>query len=69
MAYFNNAFNKTFVVDSAQLAAGTKSGALAAGQIGLVDGGDWETVAVAGGGAVPAITAERTADIVRGRDP
>jgi|TARA_R110002074_G_scaffold204781_1_gene373138 hypothetical protein len=66
MAYFNNAFNKTFVVDSAQLAAGTKSGALAAGQIGLVDGGDWETVAVAGGGAVPAITAGDLAYVVQG---
>ena len=66
MAYFNNAFNKTFVVDSAQLAAGTKSGALTAGQIGLVDGGDWETVAVAGGGAVPAITAGDLAYVVQG---
>ena len=57
MAYFNNAFNKTFVVASADLAAGTSTSALAAGEIGLVDGADWQTVAVAGGGAVPAITA------------
>jgi len=49
MAYFNNAFNKTFVVASADLAAGTSTSALAAGEIGLVDGADWQTVAVAGG--------------------
>jgi len=45
MAYFNNAFNKTFVV---------------------LDGADWQTVAVAGGGAVPAITAGELAYVVEG---
>ena len=66
MAYFNNAFNKTFVVASADLAAGTSTSALAAGEIGLVDGADWQTVAVAGGGAVPGITAGELAYIVEG---
>tara|TARA_R100001463_G_scaffold19673_1_gene48307 strand:+ start:2369 stop:3916 length:1548 start_codon:yes stop_codon:yes gene_type:complete len=66
MAYFNNAFNKTFVVDSVQLAAGTASGALAAGQLGLVDGADWETVLVAGGGVAAPITAGALAYVVEG---
>jgi hypothetical protein len=66
MAYFNNAFNKTFVVDSVDLAAGTSTSALTAGRLGLVDGGDWQTVGVAGGGAVPAITAGELAYVVEG---
>jgi len=66
MAYFNNAFNKTFVVDSVDLAAGTATSALAKGRLGLVDGADWETVAVVGGGAVPAITAGELAYVVEG---
>ena len=66
MAYFNNAFCKTFVVGDADLAAGTAKSALAAGVIGLVDGADWETVAVAGGGAVPAVTAGQLGYLVEG---
>ena len=66
MAYFNNAFCKTFVVGDADLAAGTATSALGAGVIGLVDGADWETVLVAGGGAVPAITAGELGYLVQG---
>ena len=66
MAYFNNAFNKTFVVSSVDTAGGTSTSALTAGQLGLVDGADWQTVAVAGGGAVPAITAGELAYVVEG---
>jgi|TARA_R110002050_G_scaffold223766_2_gene359709 hypothetical protein len=66
MAYFNNAFNKTFVVSSVDVAAGTGSGALAAGQLGLVDGADWQTVALPGGAGVPAVTAGDLAYVVQG---
>jgi len=66
MAYFNHAFIKTFVVKDADLAAGTATSALGAGVVGLVDGADWETVAVAGGGAVPAVTAGQLAYLVEG---
>jgi hypothetical protein len=66
MAYFNNAFNKTFIADSTLATANTGSGALAAGQVALVDGSDWESVALAGGAAVPAIGAGYLAYLVQG---
>ena len=66
MAYFNNAFNKTFVVASVDAAGGTASSALTAGQLALVQGSDWNSVAVAGGGAVPAIAAGSLAYVVEG---
>jgi len=66
MAYFNNAFNKTFIADSTLATANTATGALAAGQMALVDGADWESVALAGGAAVPAITVGDMAYVVQG---
>ena len=66
MAYFNNAFNKTFIADSTLATANTGSGALTAGQVALVDGSDWESVALAGGAAVPAIGAGDLAYLVQG---
>jgi hypothetical protein len=66
MAYFNNAFNKTFIADSTLQTAGTATSALTAGQLALVDGSDFESVALAGGGAVPAITAGALAYVVQG---
>tara|TARA_R110002051_G_scaffold110285_1_gene182907 strand:+ start:1835 stop:3316 length:1482 start_codon:yes stop_codon:yes gene_type:complete len=66
MAYFNHAFNKTFIADETILVAGTASGALAKGNVGLVDGADWETVALPGGAGVPAITAGSLAYVVQG---
>ena len=65
MAYFNHAFNKTFVASSVELAAGVSTGALAAGELALVDGGDWQSVVVGGAGA-PAITAGDLAYVVQG---
>ena len=49
MAYFNHAFCKTFLATSVEGSAGTKTSALSAGQLGLVDDSDWETVAGASG--------------------
>lgn len=66
MAYFNNAFNKTFIADSTLQTAGTATSALTGGQLALVDGSDFESVALAGGGAVPAITAGALAYVVQG---
>jgi hypothetical protein len=67
MAYFNHAFNKTFVVSSVQNAAGTASSALTAGQLALVGGSDWKSVATPGGAGVPAqLTAGELAYIVQG---
>ena len=66
MAYFNNAFNKTFIADSTLATANTGSGALTAGQVALVDGSDWESVALAGGAGVPAIAAGDLAYVVQG---
>jgi hypothetical protein len=66
MAYFNNAFNKTFIAGSTLQTAGTATSALTAGQLALVDGSDFESVALAGGGAVPAITAGALAYVVQG---
>jgi len=65
MAYFNHAFNKTFVASSVELAAGVSTGALAAGELALVDGADWQSVVVGGAGA-PAITAGDLAYVVQG---
>ena len=53
MAYFNNAFYKTFVVGSADVAAGTATQSLAKGELGLVVDSNWETIA-APGGVIPA---------------
>ena len=66
MAYFNHAFNKTFIADSTLKTAGTATSALTAGQLALVDGGDWESVALAGGAGVPAVTAGELAYVVQG---
>jgi hypothetical protein len=53
MAYFNNAFFKTFVVNAADTAAGTATQSLAKGELGLVVDSDWETIAAVGG-TIPA---------------
>ena len=66
MAYFNHSFIKTFIADSTLLTAGTATGALTAGQLALVDGGDWESVALPGGAGVPAITLGDLAYVVQG---
>jgi len=68
MAYFNNAFNKTFVAASTDLAGGTATSALTAGQLALVDGKDWESVALTavGGAGIPAIAAGDLAYVVQG---
>tara|TARA_R110000744_G_scaffold334637_3_gene439911 strand:- start:2037 stop:3263 length:1227 start_codon:yes stop_codon:yes gene_type:complete len=66
MAYFNNAFNKTFVATGVVKTASTATSALTAGQLALVDGSDWESVAVTGGGAVPVIAAGDLAYVVQG---
>ena len=66
MAYFNNAFNKTFVATSVVKTANTATSALTAGQLALVDGSDWESVIVTGGGAVPVIAAGDLAYVVQG---
>lgn len=52
MAYFNHAFYKSFLATDASAADGTKTSALAAGQLALVDGSDW-TAHAAGGSAFP----------------
>jgi len=44
MAYFNNAFYKTFVVSSGVTTAGTATSALAKGALGLVTDTEWKTV-------------------------
>ena len=54
MAYFNHAFNKTFVVSSVEKQAGTATSALTAGELALVGGSDWKSVAIPGGAAAPA---------------
>jgi len=63
MAYFNHAFNKTFVVGSVA-GAGVATSALAAGQLGLVNGNAWSTVAAAGG--IPVIPEGALAYLVQG---
>lgn len=66
MAYFNNAFNKTFIADSTLLTANTATSALTAGQLALVDGATWKSVALLGGLAVPAIGTGDLAYVVQG---
>ena len=66
MAYFNNAFNKTFVATSVVKTASTATSALTAGQMALVDGSDWESVALVGGGAIPVFAAGDLAYVVQG---
>ncbi len=67
MAYFNHAFNKTFVVSSVEKQAGTATSALTAGELALVGGSDWKSVAIPGGAAAPAtLTAGELAYIVQG---
>ena len=51
MAYFNHAFYKSFLATDASAANGTKTSALTAGQLALVDGKDWTAHAT---GAFPA---------------
>ena len=48
MAYFNNAFNKTFIADSTLNAAGTATSALTAGEVALVSDATWASVALPG---------------------
>ena len=43
MAYFNNAFQKAGLVTEVYGAAALATGDLSAGQLGLVDGSDYET--------------------------
>jgi len=66
MAYFNNAFNKTFIADSTLLTANTATSALTAGQLALVDGATWKSVALPGGVGVPAIGTGDLAYVVQG---
>ena len=67
MAYFNHAFNKTFIADSTLATAGTATSALTAGQVALVDGADWESVVIPGvPGTGPLVTAGSFAYIVQG---
>jgi hypothetical protein len=49
MAYFNHAFNKTFIANSTLETAATATSALTAGQVALVDESDWQSVALPGG--------------------
>tara|TARA_R110001592_G_scaffold63838_1_gene195902 strand:- start:4440 stop:6224 length:1785 start_codon:yes stop_codon:yes gene_type:complete len=63
MAYFNHAFNKTFVVSSVA-GANVATSALTAGQLGLVNGNAWSTVAA--GGGIPVIPEGALAYLVQG---
>jgi len=54
MAYFNHAFYKSFLATDASAADGTKTSALAAGQLALVDGKDW-TAHAAGAFPTPGL--------------
>jgi len=53
MAYFNNAFFKTFVASSGEVTGNVSTAALTAGKLGLVVDSNWKTIAVPGG-TVPA---------------
>ena len=66
MAYFNNAFNKTFIADSTLLTSNTATSALTAGQLALVAGGDWESVALPGGAGIPVFAKGELAYVVQG---
>ena len=48
------------------MTAGTATSALTAGQLALVDGADWESVALPGGAGVPAVSAGELAYVVQG---
>ena len=48
MAYFNNAFYKTFVASSVDQVAGTSTINLASGEMGLVEDKTWETMVIPG---------------------
>ena len=48
MAYFNHAFNKTFIADSTLAVAGTATSALTAGEVALVSDATWASVALPG---------------------
>ena len=48
MAYFNNAFYKTFVASSTEAVAGVSTSLLAAGELGLVKDSDWTTMVIPG---------------------
>ncbi len=53
MAYFNNAFYKTFVASSTEAVAGVSTSLLAAGELSLVKDSDWTSMAIPGA-ALPA---------------
>jgi len=55
MAYFNHAFNKTFIADSTLATAGTATSALTAGQVALVSDATWASVALPGAPAKGAL--------------
>ena len=48
MAYFNHAFNKTFIAKSTLAVAGTATSALTKGELALVSDGTWQSVALPG---------------------
>jgi hypothetical protein len=53
MAYFNNAFQKTFVASSVDMAGSSATSVLTAGELALVDGKDWKSLSITSG-ATPA---------------
>ena len=53
MAYFNNAFQKTFVASSVDMAGDSATSVLTAGELALVDGKDWKSLSITGA-ATPA---------------
>jgi len=55
MAYFNHAFNKTFIADSTLAVAGTATSALTDGQLALVSDGTWASVALPGAPAAGSL--------------
>ncbi len=55
MAYFNHAFNKTFIADSTLATEGTATSALTAGQLALVSDATWASVALPGAPAKGAL--------------
>ena len=55
MAYFNHAFNKTFIANSTLATAGTATSALTAGQVALVSDATWASVALPGAPGIGAL--------------
>jgi hypothetical protein len=55
MAYFNHAFNKTFIADSTLATGDTATSALTAGQVALVSDATWASVAIPGAPAKGAL--------------